>query len=825
MLPSWLKRLARRPAPRSASLRQHRRCRFRPRVEELENRVVPTTVEVVPALAADGLTTFATLQEAVNALPTNTNLFNTVQIEPGSKPGDATVATRMSIQGDPAFGGAMGLKASGTEIGTITVSASSVEIRNLFLDNVTLGNGDTFTTVVDSIINGGGISQAFGTSLNRSNYIFGNVFLNGAHVTLGNTPGSAASTASYDQIIDNLFYSYGTTSAIVVENETAGMGISGNQIIDRSAAATAPAILAVDDMGTIGGNIIHYPGSNALKASDAGGGDGQTTNLAVQNNVITTGGTGLQGGTGLAILIQRTSANNPFTVAVTDNSLDGNKVGVTVVGNSSGNAADFGNVTISGNDFRGYTGTTGDFAVLAFDNFPPAFFVTPGDIFSVSNPFAVVAPLNHVIPSAPLTGGAARLTGMYLTLGGGPPSAADLSQFAAAIPASQAQAALTSQQAIGAFLSRLYLSLIPPATEGQAFANFIGLQKGTLTEEQLIVSLVSSPGYYNEVGQGSPYPNGSWLLSLYLNLMGRQPSATELNNGLAAIAAIGLRGVAQQLVTSAEFRTDQVLAYYGMTPIGVVPAPDLLKYGKMPSPSQVNAWVHSGLDLRTIQKRILAGQGIAAVVSNPQGPRQATVNTAYSPKLKVLVTDVNGDPVPGVSILFKAPASPLGGGPSGLFSGGELDNTAVTDLNGLAVASTFTANIKAGSFTVTATVAGLPTLNLQLTNLAGAAALIRIVTGSPQSAVINTAFAVPLQVLVQDGFGNVVSGATVTFKVLPATNGAGATFNGGSPTFRPTTATGRATAPPLTANATAGSFTVQADVGGLDAFFDLTNLV
>jgi adhesin/invasin len=125
----------------------------------------------------------------------------------------------------------------------------------------------------------------------------------------------------------------------------------------------------------------------------------------------------------------------------------------------------------------------------------------------------------------------------------------------------------------------------------------------------------------------------------------------------------------------------------------------------------------------------------------------------------------------------------------------------------------------AGSYTVTAS-AGNASASFSLTNTAGAAASISASAGTPQSAVINTAFATALQATVKDAFGNVVSGVAVTF-AAPA-SGPGGAFAAGAPV---TNSAGVATAPTLTANATAGGFTATATAAGVatPASFALNN--
>ncbi|HME13191.1 MAG TPA: choice-of-anchor D domain-containing protein, partial [Candidatus Acidoferrum sp.] len=94
--------------------------------------------------------------------------------------------------------------------------------------------------------------------------------------------------------------------------------------------------------------------------------------------------------------------------------------------------------------------------------------------------------------------------------------------------------------------------------------------------------------------------------------------------------------------------------------------------------------------------------------------------------------------------------------------------------------------------------------------------------GTPQAATVGMPFAAPLSVTVTDATGAPVSGVTVTF-TAPA-NGASGTFAGGVNTAA-TNANGVATSAVFAANATAGSYTVNATVPGLNApaTFSLTN--
>jgi hypothetical protein len=106
----------------------------------------------------------------------------------------------------------------------------------------------------------------------------------------------------------------------------------------------------------------------------------------------------------------------------------------------------------------------------------------------------------------------------------------------------------------------------------------------------------------------------------------------------------------------------------------------------------------------------------ASITSTAGTPQNAAVSTAFTTALQATVKDAGGNPVSGVTVTFTAPAT----GASALF-GTSTTATAVTDSSGQATAPTLTANSTPGTYTVTASVAGmLPIAGFSLTNAASA---------------------------------------------------------------------------------------------------------
>ncbi|NET54905.1 MAG: hypothetical protein F6K47_01460 [Symploca sp. SIO2E6] len=215
--------------------------------------------------------------------------------------------------------------------------------------------------------------------------------------------------------------------------------------------------------------------------------------------------------------------------------------------------------------------------------------------------------------------------------------------------------------------------------------------------------------------------------------------------------------------------------------------------------------------LNTVNFELTNDPGAAAILNILTGNNQnTTVNTAFSDSLQIQVTDEFGNVLPNVTVTLTLP----GTGASASIN----STTLTTDGSGIAT-TTATANTVAGDYQVAATSTGLNTVNFELTNNPGAAAILTILAGNNQSADVNTAFADSLQIQVTDEFGNAVPGVTVTFTA--PTTGASASFGSISLT---TDAEGLVSTT-ATANSIGGNYQVGANVIGVtEVNFDLTNI-
>jgi len=215
---------------------------------------------------------------------------------------------------------------------------------------------------------------------------------------------------------------------------------------------------------------------------------------------------------------------------------------------------------------------------------------------------------------------------------------------------------------------------------------------------------------------------------------------------------------------------------------------------------------------------------IATYISIFNGTSQVSkTNTAFTLPLIALVQDQKNRPLQNTTLTFTAPSS----GASGIFSStGTNTSTGVTDANGKATASTFTANSLAGSYYVDATVSGVASpAKFQLENQVPSPATVTVSGGSNQSAYINTAFTNTISALVKDQFGSVMQGITVTFTA--PVSGASSVFNntGTNTTTSTTNASGIATSSVFIANGINGTYLISAAAGvSTPAAFQMTNL-
>ncbi|HZQ24413.1 MAG TPA: Ig-like domain-containing protein [Terriglobales bacterium] len=180
-----------------------------------------------------------------------------------------------------------------------------------------------------------------------------------------------------------------------------------------------------------------------------------------------------------------------------------------------------------------------------------------------------------------------------------------------------------------------------------------------------------------------------------------------------------------------------------------------------------------------------------------------TAGSTLAAPLVLKVKDTFGNGVPGVAVSFSDNNA------NGLFS----SNPVTTDSTGKATVS-YTLPTTVRSISITASSGSLAPLTFSEKSVAGAPASLTVVSGNNQTAPAGTKLPASLVVQVQDQYGNLVPGVTVTY----SDGGAGGTL---TPTNPVTTSSGQASAT-YTLPGTPGTYTVSASINSLSKDFTET---
>ena len=262
---------------------------------------------------------------------------------------------------------------------------------------------------------------------------------------------------------------------------------------------------------------------------------------------------------------------------------------------------------------------------------------------------------------------------------------------------------------------------------GNPAANFLANPGQSATTMQYSLTAVAGAKYTVVVHDVNilPASNSKYTLTLSYIKCAAAPTCTPVKISSVTVAT-GATGTAyKQVFTATGGSGNYIFALSGALPAGLAFNGDSL-YGK---PTQAG---HFPLVLTATdpigcpsdsQKDTLVIAGIvpAAVTAIAGTPQKAIRNHVFTDTLKAKVFDASNNALPGVNVIFVAPA----GGSTGSFLGGKDTAIVVTDNNGVAAAPLFTANGVAGAYIVNGSVTGLTTpAAFQLSNICGANVVI-----------------------------------------------------------------------------------------------------
>jgi hypothetical protein len=631
----WLRRdvrfLGSRPGrPHAAHLRA-----ARPGFETLEDRTVPSVPSirfvVSPEVPADYHTTFYNISQALFQ-PGSPDPGDIVQIEPGAFPGvlpPLPLVDHLTIQGEPNAGpdnlrplviddpnftvqgvnrglvlrglhivldkGELTFQTDGSLVNCLIeqINGGSTGVR-LDLTTMAVVQGNRFVSRPSFFGGADGMLQV-NPGAHSSNIVSGNTFWNldsALGMPLLNYNGM---NGTFDKVTDNVFI--GNGHFIDVRGELDGLTVERNTLTGPSNLFQAIGIyvFAAPQHLNILDNRINLltTGSIAIQVNAE---LGFTTDMVIADNQIATGGTGIgidfEGG-----------ASAPMQAKVEGNDLHNNKIGVKL---NSGTTVDLGGGALGSrgdNNFRGFTApaisTAGAIVVQPGNNAGP-FFKAHNNIFSVPNPEAVILDANDVLntadvdPTNNLTGNAAFVEALYLKFLhriGDLNNPADAGTWVTALnngmPASAVAGAIVrSPEALGLVVDGLYHKFLNRDADANGRAGFVSELVGGVTLENVIVQFVTSPEYASRFSS-----DFTFIYSLYVNLLDRNPGPGEVNTHLATLAAGGRAAVANNFVSSAEFRGDVVRIDYRT----------ILGRANDPTNAELAGWVNSQMDLLSIE--------------------------------------------------------------------------------------------------------------------------------------------------------------------------------------------------------------------------------
>jgi len=547
---SWLTR-------RLGSSRRNRspinvRPRARLTLEGLEHRLAPASVFVVPLTVIPDGAHFHTLASAVAAAGTS----GTVTIEPGTTQDPTAVnvtQTGITIQGDPNVPGNILARYD------INVLANGVTLTNMNLGNVQMGGGFNTTSITKDLVRN--ITELTANSGNGGSQITqdtitGTVNLNGN-----------VGTVTGDLISSNTFSSLSPT--IVIMTASAGDFLIANQFFGNVPGQTA---VQVSDSGTsaspttVANNTITLfgPASFGISVFQVG----TSTAVNVLNNAINTNGVG-QG-----LVIQMNNASLLRALAQ-GNDFHNNQIGVSIRGDGASTSLtiDLGGGALSslgGNNFRSFT-TTGSTAAAAIllTNTPPG-----TNVVAQKNIFANAINANTVINDG--THGSATGTGnidvtnvltlnrsfvqaLYNELLGRTGALSELDAWVTVLNA-QGQPAVTrgirqSPEALGRIVDTFYLRFLGRVADQAGRAGWINFLINGNTIEAMTTAFTTTPEYVSHI-------NTDYVQSLYINILGRTGSSSELAAWNNALPTIGLNGVANGFSNSIEYRKNYIISFY-----------------------------------------------------------------------------------------------------------------------------------------------------------------------------------------------------------------------------------------------------------------------
>jgi hypothetical protein len=547
---SWFSRLWRcrrtpstRTAPRAKS--------FRLNLDALEDRMLlANNLFVVPLNVATDAAHFHSLTSAV----ANAGAGDRITIEPGANPDAGTVSVpvaNLTIQGDPNVPGSILPKYD------VFVSASGVTLYNLNLGGVEAGSAARNLTVARS--------QLVNFTEDQGNFSAGQDRLTQDVITGAVDLQGDTGFATGDEVDHDTFTS--SAPVVLTLKHSNQARVHDNTIVGDGAGAIGIEVLADSQSVVIANNHIDMTGSGApIAVYVANNGNVGIETVTVSDNDLHAG----PSGTGLYLNVFTGGTN--FQALVQGNDFRGNHVGVLV--NGPGLGSDAGKIdlgggstvlgsSLGGNDFHGFDGQNGHFAVRLFNTDAAA------KVFALLNIFDAGIEPNKVVADAFNGGGTgdvdvssaldanhAFVQTLYHDLLGRTGQGGELDGWAALLPGlgqgGVAHDILSSPESLDRIVGSYYFRFLGRADNGVEELGWVkALQTGALTLEQVQAGFIDSPEYHAHI-------NTDYVQSLYINILHRTGDTFELAGWNSALPKLGGAGVAAAFANSVENRMSEL---------------------------------------------------------------------------------------------------------------------------------------------------------------------------------------------------------------------------------------------------------------------------
>jgi hypothetical protein len=530
----------------SSRPRQAKRPRARLNLEGLETRLVPSqNVFVVPLSQPSDSFHFYNLSDAVPVAGTG----GVVTIEPGASPDSVKANTDgVTIQGDP------NVPASILPSEQLIVTANNVKLVNLNIGSLTLGDPNL-----------SGQMQGTGAQVSKCLIYTLTDYFDGTQISQNTITGSVSIVGrGGGNVFNNTFTSTGFPTApqdiLLNLNSINAEAVFQNTFYGDNRTPSGIGIEVFNSGASVSNNKIVLSFGVGIDADQTGN---NTCGVFISENTISTN-------TGIGLRLT-THNGTDLQATVRGNDFHNNAIGVSIAGdiNSDSGNIDLGTPgSVGGNDFRGFTGqaTATSAAILVINAgngiggtgtpIPAEENMFPSGMAPSQAIFVFPASTGAIDASLELSDQRSFVEVLYNNLLGRTGTLAELDGWVTVLN-SQGQATvvngiLRSTEALGRIVDSLYLRFLGRQSDAAGKPGWINALQHGATLESIETAFLTAPEYLHHI-------NTDYVQSLYINILGRTGSATELAFWDNQVQSIGLAGIANAFVLSQEYRNDNVI--------------------------------------------------------------------------------------------------------------------------------------------------------------------------------------------------------------------------------------------------------------------------